>query len=182
MKNIIKSLAAFTLLCSANVHAVLIDFNTEIPDENVLLNFNSSGLDWVYAGPVAPNEFGPGNIETPDYRSAEGWRFASAFEWSIRPDWTDFIIGNAIVAANGGHSDHTTYRFASEYWGNFSHVDLSDAAAGRLTNGLDIGMQIGVPETWYVRDSRNAQIPEPSSFALMGLSLLTLAGIRRRRN
>lgn len=181
MKTFLKHLAAISILAiSSAAHAVLIDSNTEIPDENVLLNFNNSGIDWVYAGPIAPNEFAPGNIQTPDYRASEGWRFATAFEWATRPDWTDFIIGNAVVPANAGFSDHSVYRFASEYWGDFSHVDLNDAANGSITNGLDIGSLDRVWETWFVRDSRSVQVSEPSVLALIGLSAIFLMGRRRR--
>lgn len=173
-----------SFLAASGAHAVLIDFNTVIPDENILLNFNDSGLDWVYAGPIAPGEFGPGNIETPDYRAAEGWRYATLSEWSARPDWTDFIIGDAIVGPNAGHSDHSTYRFASEYWSNFSHVDLNDANAGRLTNGLDIGSLTDVYETWFVRgslDDNGNEVPVPLTAYLFGLGLLSLGLSRKRK-
>ena len=85
-------LAALCLVFAGVANAVIISNATPIPDANVLLNFNGSGLDWVYAGPIAPNEFGPGNIQPASYRAAEGWRSATAAEWLAHPDWDDFII------------------------------------------------------------------------------------------
>lgn len=175
--------ALLSAVFASNAHAVIIDSLTPIPDSNILLNFNNSGLDWVYAGPIAPNEFGAGNIQVPSYRAAEGWRFASVAEWASKPDWTNFIqpgFTPADVPAQAGWSDHAKYKFASEYWGNFSHVDLNDADAGRITNGLDIGSLTGVYETWYIRDSIVAQIPEPETYAMM-LAGLGLVGFMARR-
>jgi hypothetical protein len=178
LKYIKHALIAGIILSSTAVQAVLIDFNTVIPDEVILVDFNSTGLDWVYAGPIATDEFGPGNIQAPSYRAAEGWRFATEFDWIIRPDWTDFIIGDAVVDAFSGHTDHTTYRFASEYWSDFTHVDLSDAAAGRITNGFDIGSLNGVWETFYVRDTALVDVPEPSTLAILALGLMGFAARR----
>ena len=109
--------------------AVVIGFGTPIPDECILSDFN--GLDWVYAGPLAPEEWGPEQICLPSYRASEGWRFATAEEWANKPLWTDFIQPGytpADVPADASWSDHTKYKFASEYWSTFTWVDLNDAA------------------------------------------------------
>src|SRR5690606_12406591 len=118
----------------------IIDASTPIPDEYILLDFN--GLDWVYAGPIAPREHELGQIEDPSFRAAEGWRHASAEEWALRPDWSDFIQPGYTAAdiVIGRMEDHSLFKFASEYWGDFTHVDLGDAATGQVTNGFDIGM------------------------------------------
>jgi hypothetical protein len=180
MKKILTALAfAASVMLSTQASAVIIDASTIIPDENILLNFN--GLDWVYAGPIATEEWGPGNIEAPEYRANEGWRYATEAEWALRPDWTDFIIGSAIVDTVSGFGDHSVYRFASEYWSNFNHIDLSDAADGLLTNGFDIGSLYDTYETWYVRDARiTTEVPESSSIVLLGLGLLGLGFTRRK--
>lgn len=152
-----------------------------IPDSEVLINFNGTGLDWVYAGPIAPDEFGPGNIESPGYRAAEGWRFATLADWALRPDWDDFTRIGFTVPAVASWSDHSQYRFASEYWGFFSHVDLNDAADGLITNGLDIGSLTGVWETFYVRDTRS--VPDTGATALLCvMAFAAMVGYRRRQN
>ena len=120
-------------------------------------------------------------IELPSFRAAEGWRFASAAEWANKPDWTDFIIA-PYESSNASGSNHATYRYASEYWSNVTHVDISDAASGNITNGLDIGCASGcVYETWYVRDSVGGQVPEPSSLVLLACGLAAL-GLRARHH
>jgi|GEM_PF-6941661 len=181
MKPILTGLAlTASLILSTHASAVIIDAATVIPTENILLNLN--GLDWVYAGPIATEAFGPGNIEAPEYRASEGWRYATTDEWSLRPDWTDFIIGGATLDPVSGFGDHSKYRFASEYWGNYNHIDLSDAADGLLTNGDDIDWIYNY-ETWYVRDARTTtDAPESSSIILLGLGLLGLAFTRRKRS
>jgi hypothetical protein len=182
MKKIISTFAiTASLLLSTQANAVIIDASTIIPDENILLNFN--GLDWVYAGPIGTGEWGEGNIEAPEYRASEGWRYATETEWAMRPDWTDFIIGNAIISPESSFGDHSLYRFAAEYWSNFNHIDLSDASMGLITNGFDIGSLEDAWETWYVRDSRaSTPVPESSSIILLSLGLLGLMCSRRVKN
>jgi len=183
MRKLVFHLVMALALYAGTANAVIIDNSTPIPDANILVNYN--GLDWVYAGPIAPNEFGPGQIYEPSYRSGEGWRFATQAEWAVRPDWTAFIqpgFTTADVPAIDGWSDHSKYRFASEYWSDFSHVDLNDAASGWLTNGFDIGSLHSVYETWYVRDNGGSEpVPEPSTMLLLGGGLAGLAIWRKRK-
>jgi hypothetical protein len=161
------------LLVPAN--AALIGPGTPIPDSEVLINFSGTGLDWVYAGPVLPGDFGPGEIEAPSFRASEGWRYATAPEWALRPDWDDFIkpgFGPGDISSN--QTDHTEYRFASEYWSTFTHVDVGDAQGGFVSNGLDINL-ISLYETWYVRTSQiqGGEVPEPASLlAWLGFGCL----------
>ncbi len=172
------------LLLTSSANAVIISNATPIPDANVLINFNSSGLDWVYAGPIGPDEWGPGNIEPASYRAAEGWRTATASEWAAHPLWSDFIApGNpgGIVSPLNGYTNHANYLFASEYWSDFSHVDMGDFAAGIVTDGVNNPSVIGdVPETIYVRNSRSA-VPEPLSLAMVAIGLAGLGATRRRK-
>jgi len=151
-----------------------------IPDSEVILNFNNTGLDWVYAGPIAPNEFAPGNIQPASYRAAEGWRVATVAEWLLHPIWSDFTrAGFANPSPSGGFSDHTSYRFTSEYWSNFGHVDLNDFANGRVTDGVN-GLTSGVPETIYVRFSALAGgVPEPATWAMLLIGFGGVAGAMR---
>lgn len=160
-----------------------------IPDSEVVLNFGGSGLDWVYAGPIGPNEWGAGWIEPASYRAAEGWHYASLSEWALRPSWTDFIKpGHAafVDVFPSFMNDHSKYKFTSEYWSTFGHVDIGDAAAGYLVGGpvfSDYGYHGSVPETWYVRNSVHASVPDAgSSFGLLSgaLAMMGLFGRRIR--
>ncbi len=182
LKYTIGTLCLAGLTVATPAHAVIFDETFIIPDSEVILDFNSSGLDWVYAGPIAPNEFGPGNIQPASYRAAEGWRVASVSEWAARPDWEDFTRpGFATPAAVAGFSDHAVYRFASEYWSDFTHVDLNDFAAGRVTDGVN-GQGSGVPETIYVRFSNfNSAVPEPATWAFMIFGFGAVGGAMRRQ-
>lgn len=185
MKNALSALSrlciALALGCFIGVGtagAALFGPATLIPDDRILVNFNNTGLDWVYAGPVAPGEFGTGEIEFPSFRAAEGWRSATTEEWALHPNWDDFIVpGNDVPATTW--SDFTVYRAAPEYWSSFTHVDIQDFADGRVTDGVN-GIISGVPETIYVRASASADIPEPATLALFGSSLITLFAVRRR--
>lgn len=178
------SVAALLALLNAPAQAVIISNATPIPDSEVIINFNGTGLDWVYAGPIAPNEFYPGNIQDASYRAAEGWTNATAGQWALKPTWQDFTRpGFAVPAAIATFVDHSVYRFASEYWGDFTHVDLNDANAGNITNGTDIGSLTGVFETWYVRQTRGGPSGVPDggvTVVLFGLALTGVVALRRK--
>lgn len=174
--------AAIAMGIAAGAQAQIISSATAIPDANVLINLNNSGLDWVYAGPIGPNEWGPGNIQPATYRAAEGWRVATAAEWATRPLWTDFIVaGNpgGIGSPPSGYSNHAGYIFASEYWGNFYHVDINDYASGNVTDGVNGSVNGGVPETIYVRNT--LVVPEPETYAMLIAGLGILGFLARRR-
>lgn len=182
--NTIKRATIALLACAAPLsaaNAVIFDNSIVIPDSEVILNFNGTGLDWVYAGPIAPNEFGPGNIQPASYRAAEGWRVATAAEWALRPDWDDFTRpGFATPSASCGFTNHATYRFTSEYWSNFRHVDLCDSASGRITDGVN-GQVTGVPETFYVRTAVAGGVPEPTTWAMLVIGFGLVGGATRAR-
>jgi len=183
IRTLIASLALALVGVSApKLHAVIIDSSIPIPESVVLVNFAGSGLDWVYAGPLATNGWGVGEIYEPGYRSAEGWRYATEAEWAARPDWSDFIIPGHDELGDLGIYNHTNYLFASAYWGPYDWVDVGDARYGFLTNGNGLGDGSATADTWYVRDSQHASVPE--STATIGLLLGAMVGLacfRRRR-
>ena len=84
------AMAAGLIAAGGSGEAALISNSTVIPDSEVLIDFSGTGLDWVYAGAVQPGVSGFG-MEAPSYRASEGWRFATASEWALRPAWNDFI-------------------------------------------------------------------------------------------
>jgi hypothetical protein len=160
--------------------AVIIDNSVAVADDDVLINFNGSGLDWVYASPIGPNEFGPLNTAPASYRAAEGWRAATDDEWANRPEWFDFLMPGytvANVSAIDSFTDHSKLRFAAKYFSDYDHVDLRDYVAGNVTDGAH-NLGFSVPETIYVRSTRRAAVPEPASFGLLGFGLI---GLRLRR-
>ena len=176
-----KLIAALALVASTSVFAAPISSAIPIPDQFVLLDFAGSGLDWVYAGPVGVNEFGPNEVAPSSYRAAEGWRAATAPEWAAHPLWNHFITpGNPCgIAVAGTFFNHGCYVFASEYWGSFTHVDAQDFAAGSVNDGVN-GPLSGVPETIYVRNSQGGSVPVPGTLALLGAGFLALATSRRK--
>ena len=125
-----KLLTALALAVSGSAYAAPISAAIAIPDEFILVNFAGSGLDWVYAGPVAAHEFGFNEVAPSSYRAGEGWRAATASEWAAHPLWNDFIAaGNPCgIASATTFADHSCYIYASEYWSSFSHVDAQDLA------------------------------------------------------
>lgn len=183
MKKELGALVLASVLSAAAAAAPQIDNSTPIPDARVLLNFGGSGLDWVYAGPIAPEEFGPFNIAPASYRAAEGWRAATAAEWAAHPDWDDFIVaGNPcnIAGPQNSYFNPSCYLSAVEYWSDsFNHVDMGDFADGRVTDGVNNTNPGSVYETIYVRNGRNA-VPLPGTLALVGLGLIGAGALRRK--
>lgn len=156
----------------------IISSATPIPDSEVILDYNGTGLDWTYAGSTQATE--GGLLAPPSYRAAEGWRFATAAEWALRPDWKDFTRpGFSVPVPEDIFTDHASYRFTTQYWHRlFNHVNLTDAELGRIGNGQSINVSVA-DETFYVRN--HVAVPEPGSLALFGLGAIGLVVIARRR-
>ena len=177
-------LLCFLVFAAPGRAGSLIPTSTVIPNSEVIINFNSTGLDWVYAGPTGPNGFGPGIIEPATYRASEGWRTATAAEWAAKPAWQDFIKPGFLPVVDvqpiASWSDHTKYKFTSEYWNtSYQHVDINDVALGLVTDGVN-NYGSGFYDTFYVRNSAAlAAAPLPTA-ALAGFTLLGGFAAKRR--
>lgn len=181
------------LLCgwAGRVGAVsIVPVSTPIPDELVLLDFNGTGLDWVYAGPYSPDGTPPA-IEDASYRAAEGWRHATDAEWELRPDWSDFILpGFTAEEVLEDGATHLNYRYASEYWSEYDLVNEWEAAEGAFYRNYDghpawfilpEGSLYWDPgEVWYVR-THAAAVPDAGSTAALLLTALGGLLLSRRR-
>lgn len=178
-------LAGAALACSRAAAVSLVPADTPIPDELVLVNFNNTGLDWVYAGPYKPDAVGQPHVHGPEYRAIEGWRHATNDEWALRPSWTDFILPGFSADDVLNDVGHHNYRYASEYWSLFDFVDVGEAAIGlfyRDYPGHPAAFLQASGEAWYVRTSQAAAVPDEAAVSgLLGLACTTLFAARRLR-
>lgn len=157
-----------------------------IPLADILVNFNASGLDWVYAGPVANIPGHADMIAPSSTRAAEGWRAATAAEWRNHPTWESFIVpgnpGNLNRSSKTWDFNvHHDYLFASEYWTSHSTINIDDFWRGDVTDGVNFsGVLSTGSETIYVRNT--LAVPEPETYALLvvGLGFLGIASRRGR--
>lgn len=148
------------------------------------------GLRWAWAFPLP----GSSGAVTANQFDNYGWRLPTAAELVGAPKATDFLFSGANVPLDGsdpvsgayfqvpdvsltGSAACATPWFSSSYY----HCDWQD---GR---GEIYGDWAGTPdaETFadqlYVQDvGPQSVVPEPSTYAMMGLGLLSLAAVRRR--
>lgn len=167
-------IAAMMCVSCASAQAALI--SGPVPDSKTVV---WADLRWAYASPVAVTDYHNVNILLePSDNGNVGWRYATAEEWANRPDISLFL------ALPGGGND------AVRYWNTgYTHIDTVDYTAGNVTSyhygdpGF-LGFDIASADTIYVKDLSSPPVPdtvpEPGTFALLGLGGLGL-GVRAIR-
>ncbi len=149
---------------------------------NAFIKFG--GLDWAWAFPL-PAASG---LDL-SYQAQFGWRLPTAAELAAAPNATDFIFNGANVAL-GGTDAATGARFsatnatltgaaacATPYFSNtYRHCDWQDG------NGQLYAPWAGLPGARSFADQLVVRaVPEPETYAMMGIGLLALMAARRRK-
>lgn len=174
---------ALAVVLAANFSAA----NAAIIDAPVAANayIKFGGLDWAWAFPL-PAADGLDLSTQAQY----GWRLPTAAELALAPNATDFMFAGANVALGG--VDSATGAFfagtnasltgaaacATPYFSNtYSHCDWQDG------NGQLYAPWAGTTGARSFADQLVVRaVPEPETYAMMGVGLLALLAMRRRKS
>jgi len=160
--------AGAAIAASAASHAALID--EPVPDSLIV---ERSGLEWVWASPVAPDgSFGSGStIELNwDFRLPTEEEWLASFS-GLTDLYDAFNIGASQLCASGYFTSST----------EFNHCDGDDIQKGNVWGSpwpQDPAKETF--DTFLVRGELN-QTPLPATLALLGAGLFALGLSRRKR-
>ncbi|WP_338849599.1 PEP-CTERM sorting domain-containing protein [Massilia sp. W12] len=183
MLKIAKKIAVAAVLAASfgSAHAALV--NAPLPSNAYI---TIGGLQWAWAFPL-PAASG---LDL-SYQAQFGWHVPTAAELANAPRATDFIFQGANVPL-GGTDSVSGARFsatnpnltgaaacAAPYFSNtYSHCDWQDGL-GQIY-GPWAG-QSGAP-SWADQLVVRAAVPEAETYAMMGVGLLGLLALRRRKS
>lgn len=129
------------------------------------------GLNWAWANPCRMS----GSSCDGSYSFQDGFRFATATEWTNRPAITAFLDAAGNFAGSGGQMRCASAWFSS-IWVN---CDYTDAVNGYFGSGAgEFVLDNPNRETWLVRGdpgTPNGVVPEPATMSLLATGLVALA-------
>ena len=164
----IFTLTACLLLLAVAASASFID-----PPANLVVV--RGGMDWVWAAPCAAEQPSCGATLTLH----DGYQIPTAAEWTASfANYTD--VYNAFNLGPGGELCAAAY-----FDSGFTNCDPSDVQAGYIWGAPQpISNSIGGAtntnsDSFLVREG-GGEVPEPSTYALIGLGLAALFARRRR--
>ncbi len=133
------------------------------PPADLLVSRN--GYQWAWASPCAPSD-----------GCDDGVSLHHGFSVATESDWLrDFSSPEDVYAAFLGGSMCSSAYFSKTY----DHCDGGDAAAGHVWNAPWGNAIAGTADTFVLRSAGAAEVPEPSTYALLATGLLAV-GLRRK--